>query len=68
MPAFVGAVKVINMGASSIFHIGDVYSMSLIQLRKHLLVVDRSTQGMAFKFISKMPIQSLQMMIHLIKM
>lgn len=28
MPATVGAVKVINMGSSSIFNIGDVYSMS----------------------------------------
>ncbi|MFD1039004.1 spore germination protein [Virgibacillus byunsanensis] len=28
MPAIVGAVKVINISASSIFNIGDVYSMS----------------------------------------
>ncbi|WP_163537103.1 spore germination protein [Gracilibacillus sp. YIM 98692] len=27
MPAVVGAVKVINIGSSSIFHIGDVYKM-----------------------------------------
>ncbi|MFC4386823.1 spore germination protein [Gracilibacillus marinus] len=27
MPAIVGAVKVINIGSSSIFHIGDVYKM-----------------------------------------
>ncbi|MDY0396055.1 spore germination protein [Virgibacillus halophilus] len=28
MPAIVGAVKVINVSASSIFHIGDVYAMA----------------------------------------
>lgn len=28
MPAIVGAVKVISISSSSIFHIGDVYSMS----------------------------------------
>lgn len=28
MPAVVGAVKVISIGSSSIFNIGDVYSMS----------------------------------------
>ncbi|CDQ40675.1 MULTISPECIES: spore germination protein [Virgibacillus] len=28
MPAKVGAVKVINLSSSSIFNIGDVYSMS----------------------------------------
>lgn len=28
MPAKVGAVKVINISSSSIFNIGDVYSMS----------------------------------------
>lgn len=28
MPAIVGAVKVINVSASAIFNIGDVYSMS----------------------------------------
>lgn len=27
MPAIVGAVKVINLGSSSIFHIGDVYKV-----------------------------------------
>ncbi|WP_079709139.1 spore germination protein [Paraliobacillus ryukyuensis] len=27
MPAVVGAVKVISIGSSSIFHIGDVYMM-----------------------------------------
>lgn len=27
MPAIVGAVKVITLGSSSIFHIGDVYMM-----------------------------------------
>lgn len=27
MPAIVGAVKVINLGSSSIFHIGDVYTI-----------------------------------------
>lgn len=27
MPAVVGAVKVINIGSSSIFHIGDVYKI-----------------------------------------
>ena len=27
MPAIVGAVKVISIGSSSIFHIGDVYMM-----------------------------------------
>lgn len=28
MPAIVGAVKVINISASAVFNIGDVYSMS----------------------------------------
>ncbi|MCT2535611.1 spore germination protein [Aquibacillus koreensis] len=28
MPAIVGAVKVISIGSSSIFNIGDVYAMS----------------------------------------
>ncbi|KGX92641.1 spore germination protein GerPA [Pontibacillus halophilus JSM 076056 = DSM 19796] len=28
MPAKVGAVKVINIGSSSIFNIGDVYAMA----------------------------------------
>ncbi|SHH05965.1 spore germination protein [Virgibacillus chiguensis] len=28
MPAKVGAVKVVNLSSSSIFNIGDVYSMS----------------------------------------
>ncbi|WP_163583370.1 spore germination protein [Gracilibacillus saliphilus] len=27
MPAIVGAVKVINIGNSSIFHIGDIYKV-----------------------------------------
>lgn len=28
MPAFVGAVNVISVGSASVFHIGDVYTIS----------------------------------------
>ncbi|SER86185.1 spore germination protein PA [Gracilibacillus ureilyticus] len=34
MPAIVGAVKVINIGSSSIFHIGDVYKIKPYTLAK----------------------------------
>ncbi|MGP4106634.1 spore germination protein [Virgibacillus sp. L01] len=34
MPATVGAVKVLNMGSSSVFNIGDVYSMCPVSTAK----------------------------------
>ncbi|WP_208590469.1 spore germination protein [Gracilibacillus suaedae] len=34
MPAIVGAVKVINIGNSSIFHIGDIYKVHPYTLSK----------------------------------
>ncbi|MFD1850039.1 spore germination protein [Oceanobacillus bengalensis] len=34
MPAKVGAVKVISIGSSSIFNIGDVYSMNPVSTAK----------------------------------
>ncbi|MFC3883676.1 spore germination protein [Bacillus songklensis] len=28
MPAFVGAISIVNIGSASVFHIGDVYAIS----------------------------------------
>lgn len=34
MPAIVGAIQVINVGSSGVFHIGDVYKISPISTSK----------------------------------
>ena len=34
MPAIVGAIQVINIGSSGIFHVGDVYKISPISTAK----------------------------------
>jgi len=34
MPAIVGAIQVINIGSSGVFHVGDVYKISPISTAK----------------------------------
>ena len=34
MPAIVGAIQIINIGSSGVFHVGDVYKISPISTAK----------------------------------
>lgn len=34
MPAIVGAIQIINIGSSGVFHVGDVYKISPISTSK----------------------------------
>ncbi|MFS0782928.1 spore germination protein [Bacillus sp. 1P06AnD] len=34
MPAFVGAIQLINIGTSGVFHVGDVYKIAPISTSK----------------------------------
>ncbi len=68
MPAIVGAVKVVSIGSSGIFHIGDVYRVQpYSQVKTFAGGGSFNTGGMASKYILKMPTQVLSMRINLIK-